>query len=128
MSNNFRPEFLGRLTEVVPFAPINKDVAKLIFNLQVKALQRQLQDQKKITLTLTDAATDYLVDKGFSKKYGARPIAGVIRMYLKKVVSRMIVSESIVTEDHVMLDHKDDSFVWEKVEKEQEVKVEEDAS
>lgn len=128
MSNNFRPEFLGRLTEVVPFAPINKDVAKLIFNLQVKALQRQLQDQKKITLTLTDAATDYLVDKGFSKKYGARPIAGVIRMYLKKVVSRMIVSESIVAEDQVMLDHKDDSFVWEKVEKEQEVKVEEDAS
>lgn len=123
MSNNFRPEFLGRLTEVVPFAPINKDVAKLIFNLQVKALQRQLQDQKKITLTLTDTATDYLVDKGFSKKYGARPIAGVIRMYLKKVVSRMIVSESIVAEDHVMLDHKDDSFVWEKVEKEQEVKV-----
>ncbi|NVK64745.1 MAG: ATP-dependent Clp protease ATP-binding subunit [Flavobacteriales bacterium] len=134
MSNNFRPEFLGRLTEVVPFAPINQDVAKLIFNLQVKALQKQLLDQKKIKLSLTDAATDYLVDKGFSKKYGARPIAGVIRMYLKKVVSRMIVSEAIVAGDHVMLDYKDDSFIWEKVEEEtkteeskvEEVKVEED--
>jgi len=129
MSNNFRPEFLGRLTEVVPFAPINEDVAKLIFNLQVKSLQRQLLDQKKITLTLSDNATDYLVNKGFSKKYGARPIAGVIRMYLKKVVSRMIVSESIVADDHVMLDIQDGSFMWEKVEKEtQEAKVEEDAS
>jgi ATP-dependent Clp protease ATP-binding subunit ClpA len=126
MSRDFRPEFLGRLTEVVPFAPINEDVAKLIFNLQVRSLQQQLQDQKKITLTLTENATDYLVNKGFSKKYGARPIAGVIRMYLKKVVSRMIVSESIVADDHVMLDYKDDSFVWEKVEK--EAKVEEDAS
>jgi ATP-dependent Clp protease ATP-binding subunit ClpA len=129
MSNNFRPEFLGRLTEVVPFAPINEDVAKLIFNLQVRSLQRQLQDQKKITLTLTDAATDYLVNKGYSKKYGARPIAGVIRMYLKKVVSRMIVSETIVADDHVVLDIQDGSFMWEKAEKEtKEEKVEEDAS
>ncbi|MDG1331761.1 MAG: ATP-dependent Clp protease ATP-binding subunit [Crocinitomicaceae bacterium] len=126
MSRDFRPEFLGRLTEVVPFSPINEDVAKLIFNLQVRSLQQQLLDQKKITLTLSESATDYLVNKGFSKKYGARPIAGVIRMYLKKVVSRMIVSESIVADDHVMLDYKDDSFVWEKVEKEE--KVEEDAS
>ncbi|MFK7787133.1 MAG: AAA family ATPase [Crocinitomicaceae bacterium] len=129
MSGDFRPEFLGRLTEVVPFAPINEDVAKLIFNLQVRSLQQQLQDQKKITLTLADAATDYLVNKGFSKKYGARPIAGVIRMYLKKVVSRMIVSETIVADDHVMLDIQDGSFMWEKVEKEiKEEKVEEDAS
>lgn len=116
MSAHFRPEFLGRLTEVVPFAPINEDVALLIFNLQLKSLQKQLLEQKKITLTLTDEATKYLVGKGFSKKYGARPIAGVIRMYLKKVVSRMIVSESILAEDHVMLDYKDDSFIWEKVE------------
>lgn len=116
MSSDFRPEFLGRLTEVVPFAPINEDVARLIFNLQLKSLQRQLLEQKKMTLTLTDEATKYLVGKGFSKKYGARPIAGVIRMYLKKVVSRMIVSESIVADDHVVLDYKDDSFIWEKVE------------
>lgn len=124
MSADFRPEFLGRLTEVVPFSPINEDVAHLIFKLQLKALQRQLQEQKNITLTLTDDATDYLVKKGFSKKYGARPIAGVIRTYLKKVVSRMIVSESILADDHVMLDYKDESFIWEKVEE----KVEEDAS
>lgn len=124
MSADFRPEFLGRLTEVVPFSPINEDVAHLIFKLQLKALQRQLEEQKNIILTLTDDATDYLVKKGFSKKYGARPIAGVIRTYLKKVVSRMIVSESILAGDHVMLDYKDESFIWEKVEE----KVEEDAS
>lgn len=118
MSEHFRPEFLGRLTEVVPFSPINEEVAQLIFKLQLKSLQKQLEAQKNITLTLTDDATNYLVKKGFSKKYGARPIAGVIRTYLKKVVSRMIVSESIVADDHVMLDYKDESFVWEKVEEE----------
>lgn len=128
MSKDFRPEFLGRLTEVVPFAPINEDVAKLIFKLQLKALQKQLMEQKKIKLTLTDDATEYLVGKGYSKKYGARPIAGVIRMYLKKVVSRMIVSESIVAEDHVTLDYKDDSFIWEKAEERVEEKVQEDGA
>ena len=115
MSAHFRPEFLGRLTEVVPFAPINEEVAQLIFKLQLKALQQQLLEQKDITLDLTEDATKYLVQKGFSKKYGARPIAGVIRMYLKKVVSRMIVSESIIAEDQVLLDYKDESFIWEKV-------------
>lgn len=116
MSPHFRPEFLGRLTEVVPFAPINEDVARLIFKLQLKSLQKQLLEQKKITLTLSDDATQYLVGKGYSKKYGARPIAGVIRMYIKKVVSRMIVSENIVAEDHVILDYKDESLIWEKAE------------
>lgn len=116
MSPHFRPEFLGRLTEVVPFAPINEEVARLIFKLQLKSLQKQLLEQKKITLTLSDDATQFLVGKGFSKKYGARPIAGVIRMYIKKVVSRMIVSENIVAEDHVILDYKDESLIWEKAE------------
>lgn len=93
MAQYFRPEFLERLTEVVPFAPIDENVAKQIFNLHFGRLQEQLMKQKNIQLNLSDEALQHLANKGYSPKYGARPIAGVIRTYIKKSVSRLIVSE-----------------------------------
>ncbi|WP_271783479.1 AAA family ATPase [Aquimarina algiphila] len=114
MSDHFRPEFLGRITEVVPFAPINEEVAQLIFRLQFKNLQEQLEKQKNITLTLSEEALKHLSNKGYSQKYGARPISGVIRSYIKKAISRMIVSESVVAGDAVLVDYKDESLIWEK--------------
>ncbi len=115
MSAHFRPEFLGRLTEVVPFAPINEQVATLIFKLHLSNLQKQLQEQKKILLNLTPDALTYLANKGYSKKYGARPIVGVIRTYIKKIISRMIVAQNIIEGDNVQLDYKENSLAWEKV-------------
>lgn len=82
MAQYFRPEFLGRLTEVVPFAPIDENVAKQIFNLHFGRLQEQLMKQKNIQLNLSDEALQHLANKGYSPKYGARPIAGVIRTYI----------------------------------------------
>lgn len=114
MTEHFRPEFLGRLTEVVPFSPINKGVAKLIFKLQFNSLQKQLLEQKNISLKLSEQALVFLSGKGYSKKYGARPIAGVIRTYIKKAISRMIVSESIVSGDVVLVNYKDGNLIWEK--------------
>lgn len=114
MSNDFRPEFLGRLTEVVPFAPINIEVAKSIFKLHLSRLQEQLIAIKKISFELSDEALEYLTNKGFSKKYGARPIAGVIRTYLKKTISKLIVSEAILENESIVLDIKNDEFIWEK--------------
>ncbi|MBL4746745.1 MAG: ATP-dependent Clp protease ATP-binding subunit [Flavobacteriaceae bacterium] len=114
MTQHFRPEFLGRLTEVVPFSPINEGVAQLIFKLQFNSLQQQLLEQKNIILKLSEQALVFLSDKGYSKKYGARPIAGVIRTYIKKVISRMIVSESIVSGDVVLVNYKEGNLIWEK--------------
>jgi ATP-dependent Clp protease ATP-binding subunit ClpA len=115
MSRDFRPEFLGRLTEVVPFSPINEKVAELIFGLHLSNLQKQLKQQKNIALSLTPEALQYLSKKGYSKKYGARPIAGVIRTYIKKIISRMIVAQNIIEGDSVQLDYKDESLTWEKI-------------
>lgn len=84
MAQYFRPEFLGRLTEVVPFSPINENVAKEIFLLHFSRLKKQLLEQKNINLELAEETLQYLSQKGFSPKYGARPIAGVIRTYIKK--------------------------------------------
>ena len=113
MAQYFRPEFLGRLTEVVPFAPIDENVAKQIFNLHFGRLQEQLMKQKNIQLNLSDEALQHLANKGYSPKYGARPMAGVIRTYIKKSVSRLIVSEQIRPGDNIVINYRNGELIWE---------------
>ncbi|MCD8243177.1 MAG: ATP-dependent Clp protease ATP-binding subunit [Parabacteroides sp.] len=113
MAQYFRPEFLGRLTEVVPFAPIDENVAKQIFNLHFGRLQEQLMKQKNIQLNLSDEALQHLANKGYSPKYGARPIAGVIRTYIKKSVSRLIISEQIKSGDNIVINYRNGELIWE---------------
>ena len=112
MSEYFRPEFLGRLTEVVPFSPITEAVAQDIFLLHISKLQQQLQVQKNISLSLTEEALHYLSNKGYSQKYGARPIAGIIRNYLKKAISKFIVAQQVKEGETLKVDYKDNQLIW----------------
>lgn len=112
MSEYFRPEFLGRLTEVVPFSPITEAVAQDIFLLHLSKLQQQLQVQKNISLSLTEEALHYLSNKGYSQKYGARPIAGIIRNYLKKAISKFIVAQQVKEGETLKVDYKDNQLIW----------------
>lgn len=91
MAKNFRPEFLARLTEIVPFAPISEENAVKIFNIHLRGLEDLLTKQG-ITLVLTDAAREQLALGGFSPRYGARPLKGVIRSQLRRPISRMIIA------------------------------------
>jgi len=94
MSNYFRPEFLGRLTEIVPFAPIAKENVVKIFRIHLKGLLKILDD-KGIKLEIEDKALEKLALSGYTPKYGARPIVGVIRSQLRRPLSRMIITGQI---------------------------------
>ena len=94
MSNYFRPEFLGRLTEIVPFAPISQDNVVKIFDIHLKGLFKSLSE-KGIALTIDEKAKEKLAMSGFNPKYGARPIVGVIRSQLRRPLARMILAEEI---------------------------------
>jgi ATP-dependent Clp protease ATP-binding subunit ClpB len=91
MSRHFRPEFLARLTEIVPFAPISEENVGRIFDIHLRPLLEQLRRQG-ITLTLSPEARQHLALSGFTPKYGARPITGVIRSQLRRPISRLIIS------------------------------------
>jgi ATP-dependent Clp protease ATP-binding subunit ClpB len=91
MSRHFRPEFLARLTEIVPFAPISEDNVALIFDIHLRPLLEQLRRQG-ITLQISPEARQFLALSGFTPKYGARPITGVIRSQLRRPISRLIIS------------------------------------
>ena len=113
MSNYFRPEFLGRLTEIVPFAPITEENVVKIFNIHLKNLLKTL-DQKGIEFHIDDDARDVLAKSGFTPKYGARPLVGTIRNRLRRPLSKMIIAGEIDRGSvvHVKLG-EDDEIVWE---------------
>jgi ATP-dependent Clp protease ATP-binding subunit ClpA len=94
MSRHFRPEFLGRLTEIVPFAPINEKNIVQIFDIHLKPLLKSL-DQQGIHLIIEQEAKEKLAISGFTPKYGARPIIGIIRSRLRRPLSKMIIAGKI---------------------------------
>ncbi len=94
MENYFRPEFLGRLTEIVPFAPISEKNVVKIFDIHLKALLNSLNAQG-IELSISEEAKEQLALSGFTPKFGARPLIGVIRNKLRRPLSRKIISGEI---------------------------------
>jgi ATP-dependent Clp protease ATP-binding subunit ClpB len=111
MSNHFRPEFLGRLTEVVPFAPVKLETVRGILDIQLKSLFAALGKQG-ITLQISDAAKDELAKQGFTPAYGARPLGGVIRSQVRRPLSKMIIKGEIGAGSSVLLGIESGSFKW----------------
>jgi len=100
MTRFFRPEFLARVTEIIPFAPVSIDNVVRIFNIHLKPLLRQLEAMG-ITLKVLPEAADHLAHLGFTPRYGVRPLKGAIRTALRKPLSRMIINGDIKKGDMV---------------------------
>jgi len=112
MTKHFRPEFLARLTEIVPFAPISELNVVRILDIQVKSLLESLQKQQ-MTLKMTDDAKKKIALTGFTPKYGARQISGVIRTFLRRPISKMIVSGEVQKGDTINVEIDDSGeLVW----------------
>ncbi|MEO8234244.1 MAG: ATP-dependent Clp protease ATP-binding subunit [Flavobacterium sp.] len=101
MTGYFRPEFLGRLTEIIPFAPISSKSVARIFDIHLKKELLQLLEKLEISLEISAEDKERIALIGFSSEYGARPIKGNIRTLLKRPLSRMIISNEIQKGDHL---------------------------
>lgn len=111
MQGYFRPEFLARLTEIVPFAPISEQTVTAIFDIHMKGLLKLLAEQD-ITLTLTPEARKTIALRGFNQQYGARPVLGIIRKELRHPLSRKLIAGDIKPGDHVEADIQDGTIVF----------------
>ena len=100
MQGYFRPEFLARLTEIVPFSPITDKTVTSIFDIQMKGLLKLL-DEQNITLELTPEARETIALRGYNQQYGARPILGIIRKELRHPISKMLIAGKIKSGDHI---------------------------
>jgi ATP-dependent Clp protease ATP-binding subunit ClpA len=100
MQGYFRPEFLARLTEIVPFSPITDKTVTKIFDIHMKGLLKLLAEQN-ITLTLTPEARQAIALRGYNQQYGARPVIGIIRKELRHPISKKIIAGKIKPGDNI---------------------------
>ena len=112
MQGYFRPEFLARLTEIVPFSPITDKTVTKIFDIHMKGLLKLLAEQD-ITLELTPEARETIALRGYNQQYGARPILGIIRKELRHPISKMIIAGKVKSGDKIIVDIKDGEVEFE---------------
>jgi ATP-dependent Clp protease ATP-binding subunit ClpB len=99
----FRPEFVNRLDEIIVFQPLGRDEIAQIVDIQVRMLQRRLEG-RKLVISLTDAARDYLTNKGFDPAYGARPLKRLLQREVQDVLAVKLLSGELAEGDEVEVD------------------------
>ena len=109
LRGHFRPEFLNRLDEIIMFKPLTKDNVGKIVDLMVKELSDRLADQE-LSLELTDAAKQMVVDNGYDPVYGARPLKRYLQNYVETLTAKKILSGDVHAGDTIVLDVKDGAF------------------
>lgn len=90
MKKHFKPEFLNRLTDIVIFHPLVKEALFNIIDLEIKKLSSRLH-KKDVSITISDAAKAFLVDKGFQPEMGARPLRRTIEQYVEDPLSEILL-------------------------------------
>ena len=100
---HFRPEFLNRLDETILFKPLNKDNIYHIIDLLVKAVNRRLAD-KEISLSLTEAAKNYVVEGGYDPTYGARPLKRYLQKHVETLAAKLMLEGEIRAGETIVID------------------------
>ena len=110
----FKPEFLNRIDETIVFRALNKEDMKDIVSILVKELQKRCKEQLNIELTIQDIAKEFIVEKAYDRKYGARPLKRKIQDEIEDILAEKIIAGEIKREDKVNVTVKDNAIFIEK--------------
>ena len=97
----FKPEFLNRIDETIVFRSLNKNDMKQIVTLMLKDLTDRCKSQMDITLHVRDSVKNYIVEKAYEPKYGARPLRRMIQTQIEDMLAEEILSGKIKSGDDV---------------------------
>jgi len=111
MKKTIRPEFLNRIDEIIMFTPLNENEIRQIVGLQLAGTQRMLE-KNGVNLEFTDAALNYLAEKGYDPQYGARPVKRVIQDLVLNVLSKKILGSQIDRNRPVMVDLNKNELIF----------------
>ncbi|MBQ1743027.1 MAG: ATP-dependent chaperone ClpB [Oscillospiraceae bacterium] len=110
LKRSFRPEFLNRLDEIVFYKPLTKENITHIIDLLVDDLNRRLAD-KQLTVELTDAAKQYIIDAAYDPIYGARPLRRYVQHTVETLIGRKIIADEVENGQTLKVDCKDGDLV-----------------
>ena len=111
LNRQFRPEFLNRVDEIIIFRPLTKEDLKQIVEIQLRKLRELLAD-RHITIELTDAAKEYLANKGYDPVFGARPLKRAIQRYLQDPLAVELLKGDYKDGDHILVDVQGGELVF----------------
>ena len=100
---HFRPEFLNRLDEIIMFKPLTKENIGGIVDLLMADLNKRLKDQE-LSIELTKAAKDYIIEGGYDPVYGARPLKRFVQKNVETLTARLILSGDVRADDRIIID------------------------
>lgn len=107
---HFRPEFLNRLDEMIMFKPLTKDNIGGIVELLLADLNNRLKDQE-LSIELTKAAKDYIIEGGYDPVYGARPLKRYVQKYVETLTAKLILAGNISAGSRIVIDVENDELV-----------------
>ncbi len=110
LRSHFRPEFLNRLDEIIMFKPLTKSNIGKIVDLMVSELDKRLADQE-LSLELTEAAKNQVIENGYDPVYGARPLKRYLQKYVETLAARKILSGDVPAGDTLVLDVQNGEFI-----------------
>jgi ATP-dependent Clp protease ATP-binding subunit ClpB len=108
---HFRPEFLNRVDDVVIFHALSREDLRQIIDIQLLRIRDLLAD-RNITIELTDAAKDLLIEEGFDPAFGARPLKRVLQRRVQDELALLILRGDILDGDHVVVDRSGDDLTF----------------
>ena len=109
----FKPEFLNRIDETIVFRSLNKDDMKQIVTLMLKDLTKRCKNQMNITLTVRDSVKNFIVEKAYEPKYGARPLRRKIQNEIEDRLAEEILNGKVKKGDQVIVTTKKDAVAFE---------------
>ena len=103
LKTHFRPEFLNRIDEIVYYKPLTRQQISRIVELMLKGLNKRLSD-RQLSVTLTPAAMESVIDQGFDPVYGARPLKRYLQSHVETLVARRIIAADVTPGQTLVVD------------------------
>ena len=103
LKQNFRPEFLNRLDEIVLYKPLTKPEISKIVDLLLGGLKKRLED-KRLDIKLTDAAKNLIIDSAYDPVYGARPLKRYIQQTVETLIAKEIIGGNLGLDEVITID------------------------
>ena len=110
LKTHFRPEFLNRIDEIVFYKPLTREQIGHIVDLMMKNLNHRLED-KQLSITLTPAAKELIIDQGFDPVYGARPLKRYLQSHVETLVARRIIAADVAPGTALQVDAENGQLV-----------------
>ena len=113
LQRTFAPEFLNRLDDVILFNHLNRENIYNIIDIELKKVVNRIKELN-YNISLTKKVKEYIFEKGFDEKFGARPLKRVIQKYIEDVLAEEIIANNLKEGDSIRLDVKDEKIIIKK--------------